>query len=398
MNITQTSAGRFVRINQAVDNGHQNRRTEIVWRGETVTMSRYLDGSVASVDELPREVLPDAEIWPLVLHAVGKHPLVTSITRSISRSPVPPLPLPNAEWLSVRLNGIEITCAANDAGTAVFAWFPDGTTARLVPQIPAEFEPTVLHRNGIVPVDRTIQQPEDLLRLTIVVPETPQVRKVAGGFEECGREYQDVHISVQGVVITLKAGFGTTFDMEVPFPLPAIPETISGYLGPSLLCESDDPAIVETAQMLVATHTSAAESAKALGEFVYQYLADDSASVTNASARYALRNGRGDCTAHAHLVIALARAAGIPARLAGGLLYDSTEEFGAIFAFHSWAELWLGKWTPVDATFGPRDFPARYLLLDYGHDSSDLGDGILRAHAWVWSSLGAKVLDYEYRR
>jgi hypothetical protein len=60
---------------------------------------------------------------------------------------------------------------------------------------------------------------------------------------------------------------------------------------------------------------------------------------------------RGDCNEHTQLFLALARAAGIPARSASGLAY-----LGGKFYYHAWPEVYLGSWVAVDPTFG--QFPA----------------------------------------
>jgi len=51
------------------------------------------------------------------------------------------------------------------------------------------------------------------------------------------------------------------------------------------------------------------------------------------------------------LYVALARAAGIPARTAAGLLYLDER-----FYYHAWSEVYLGDWVAVDPTLG--QFPA----------------------------------------
>jgi transglutaminase-like putative cysteine protease len=62
-----------------------------------------------------------------------------------------------------------------------------------------------------------------------------------------------------------------------------------------------------------------------------------------------IQSKKGDCTAYALLFTTLARAAGIPAREAGGWLYMG-DEYQA-FGFHAWNEVILdGHWVPVDAS------------------------------------------------
>ena len=60
-----------------------------------------------------------------------------------------------------------------------------------------------------------------------------------------------------------------------------------------------------------------------------------------------LARRRGDCNEHTLLYVALARAVGLPARSAAGLLLVDGR-----FYYHAWAEVYLGDWVAVDPTFG----------------------------------------------
>jgi len=96
-----------------------------------------------------------------------------------------------------------------------------------------------------------------------------------------------------------------------------------------------------------------------LARWVCRKLRKRSRGAATASALEALRSGGGDCTEHAALVTALARAAGLPARQAFGLVQD-----GEGFQFHAWAEVHAGgRWVPVDPTLGRVGVPALYILL-----------------------------------
>jgi transglutaminase-like putative cysteine protease len=64
-----------------------------------------------------------------------------------------------------------------------------------------------------------------------------------------------------------------------------------------------------------------------------------------------LASHRGDCNEHTQLYVAIARAAGIPARAAAGLAYLDGK-----FYYHAWPEVYLGTWVAVDPTFD--QFPA----------------------------------------
>jgi Transglutaminase-like superfamily len=70
-----------------------------------------------------------------------------------------------------------------------------------------------------------------------------------------------------------------------------------------------------------------------------------------ADALQVLHSRSGDCNEHTQLYLALARAAGIPARAAAGLAFVNGK-----FYYHAWPEVYLGKWVAVDPTFD--QFPA----------------------------------------
>jgi hypothetical protein len=73
------------------------------------------------------------------------------------------------------------------------------------------------------------------------------------------------------------------------------------------------------------------------------YLADE------AGALQGLRALRGDCTEYADLVVALARANGLPARMVGGYVSDR-DLAPRPRDYHNWAEVYLdGGWRVVDA-------------------------------------------------
>lgn len=78
-----------------------------------------------------------------------------------------------------------------------------------------------------------------------------------------------------------------------------------------------------------------------------------------------IREKRGDCTEHALLFAVLARAAGIPAREAGGWLYmdDNTRAFGG----HAWDEVILdGHWVPVDPAWNQMEPDPTHIQFSAG--------------------------------
>lgn len=72
----------------------------------------------------------------------------------------------------------------------------------------------------------------------------------------------------------------------------------------------------------------------------------------------------GDCRQHALLLAALLRASGIPSRTALGLVYNEEPGKGPVFAFHMWAEAWVGgRWLALDGTQGIGGVGATHLTM-----------------------------------
>lgn len=71
-----------------------------------------------------------------------------------------------------------------------------------------------------------------------------------------------------------------------------------------------------------------------------------------------LREGQADVDGHTLLFVALARASGLPARTVSGILLA-----GGKFYFHSWAEVYLNGWIPVDPTWGELPAPANRVRM-----------------------------------
>ena len=94
-------------------------------------------------------------------------------------------------------------------------------------------------------------------------------------------------------------------------------------------------------------------------------------SVSVPDALQVLATRRGDCNEHTQLYLALARAAGIPARSAVGLAYLDGK-----FYYHAWPEVYLGSWVAVDPTFG--QFPADAAHLRFVNGGLDRQASLLR--------------------
>src|SRR5690606_39824601 len=135
----------------------------------------------------------------------------------------------------------------------------------------------------------------------------------------------------------------------------------AGELSATPLIQSNDPRIVRVAQRIADGETDPTAVARRLNEWVYARLAKDIvASVP--SAVQVLEARKGDCNEHTVLYVALARALGLPARTAAGVVHVQGRCY-----YHAWPEVWLGgRWVAVDPTLGQFPADASHLRMVVG--------------------------------
>jgi hypothetical protein len=164
-------------------------------------------------------------------------------------------------------------------------------------------------------------------------------------------------------------------------------------LEPNGLIQCDDPKIVELADKGAAGETDPWKTALALERFVHGHIVDKSFSHAFATAAEVAAEPEGDCTEHAVLLAALARARGIPARVATGLVYVGAPPG---FGFHMWDELYIdGHWIPLDATLGRGGIGAGHIKLAHSNLSDATALGCFLPVAQVLGRLKIEVLDAE---
>jgi hypothetical protein len=198
-----------------------------------------------------------------------------------------------------------------------------------------------------IPLDGTIAEPRDAARLKLrvrgkaagAIPNDPPRQRLAGDLLAIARE----------ALPTDRVRVG-----DVPSDL----EPATRAAGPFV--ESDDPAIRAAAKAAVGDAPDARAAAARLVAWVHDQV-EKAPSVTVPSAREVLESRRGDCNEHAVLLAALARAAGIPARIIAGAVYANDG-----FYYHAWNELWLGAWVSADAVFDQLPADATHVKLIEG--------------------------------
>lgn len=110
------------------------------------------------------------------------------------------------------------------------------------------------------------------------------------------------------------------------------------YLASTPFIQTSNPAISTQAGAIFSRDDGDEEKARKIVTWVFKNI-EKRPVLSVSNALETLKNRAGDCTEHAVLVAALARAAGIPTLIETGLVYQRGR-----FYYHAWNAFWLDKW------------------------------------------------------
>ncbi len=325
--------------------------------GGTRTEDRVLDEAPALSLNLSRRLasgglVPGARHhWtifdPATLHNA---PVVVDVgRRELVGAPGRPIP---AFRVEMEYSGLRTTSWVTDTGDVVREESPLGLiTIRETAEraramaVPIKVQTDMYDAAAIVPLGRErIDEPRDVRRMRVRLDGADLSSAEIDGVSQSGTAGSGAN----GTIIevrdsrTLKADAGD--------------RAAGQYLSPEPLIESDDPEIRAETARAIAGLTDRREQAERLTRAVNGML-EKKPTVSIPSAREVLRTKVGDCNEHTALFVAMARAAGIPARIAVGVVFVR----GA-FYYHAWPEVYIdeggdrGYWLPVDPTLN--EFPA----------------------------------------
>jgi len=148
--------------------------------------------------------------------------------------------------------------------------------------------------------------------------------------------------------------------LRANYRLPASLPELAKDLAAEPLIQVHDPRIEAEARQIVGRVHDPVRAARLLNQWVYDNLKKQ-ITISVPSAVQVLDARRGDCNEHTVLYVALARAIGLPARTAAGLVY-----LRGRFYYHAWPEVYLGGWVAVDPTFGQFPADASHLRFTLG--------------------------------
>lgn len=142
-----------------------------------------------------------------------------------------------------------------------------------------------------------------------------------------------------------------------------LPAGVVPYLFPSRYCEADR---LDTMVRREFGGRQGGDKVAAMVDWIRGHLTYEPSGDTGTTAVDTLVSRRGVCRDYSHLLIAMARAADIPARMVGAYAWALEPE-----DFHAVVEVWLdGEWRLVDPTgLAPEEGIAR---IGVGRDATDI--------------------------
>jgi transglutaminase-like putative cysteine protease len=180
------------------------------------------------------------------------------------------------------------------------------------------------------------------------------------------------------------------------------------FTQPELHVEANNPQIVALSQELRSGQGSTCTQVRAF----YDYVGDNlvySYNGGNWGAQAALGEMGADCSEYSDLMMALSRAAGIPARYNEGLYYPGVDAQAGAQTEHAWLEVYLPGigWTPLDPTLGRssqyrNEYFAHYvpnhIILTQGRNPSTLRGGSYWTYIyWPGDSTKIKIEDFSWQ-
>ena len=135
---------------------------------------------------------------------------------------------------------------------------------------------------------------------------------------------------------------------SLPLPAPLLAGE-APYLASTPRLPAADPQMQALALQITENASTPFERVARLAEWTHSYISYDASMVGSLPDVPAiLEQRRGVCTEYTLLFSSLARSLGYPTRFVGGYAYSADED---AWQGHSWAEVWLGRWVPVDPTW-----------------------------------------------
>lgn len=170
------------------------------------------------------------------------------------------------------------------------------------------------------------------------------------GFRLDPQLYKDSVARLENNILTIKKE-DISQPKEKTYTLPYQENRFHEYLNSDTWVRSDYKPLQDTGRIYArANNNDPFQFAKYLTGYLFQLIKSTPIFVLSDSENI-LKTLSGDYLERSVMFASYARAGGLPTRLVGGLVY-----INGYFYFHTWPEVWLDKWVPVDPTLA--QFPA----------------------------------------
>ena len=230
-----------------------------------------------------------------------------------------------------------------------------------------------LTRQASVAVNQPLPNPEKLRQLTLLITGVSS----AGLQLDGGRQrFEDNRLRIRKESLQEPAGNLNGADLG---PLEKV------FLQPEPMIQSDHPKIRDLVDAILgrSEQLPPLETVRRLTGWIQRNI-EKRPVVAVPDALSTLENRMGDCNEHAMLLAALARAAGIPARVEAGLAYMQGR-----FYYHAWNLVYVGRWVTVDALFDQLPADVSHIRLVTGSQQQQLDlIGLI-------GKVEIEVIDYE---
>ena len=230
--------------------------------------------------------------------------------------------------------------------------------------------------------------PSDVIPLTLVAAGVPLRRGEAGTLDRLKVRLTGVDLARWGADLasgrqrlagdTLVVQREGAAELAARYRLPARDTALSRFLAPEPLIETEDPRIRAQARLVLGGEGDPARAARRLLDWVHDHV--DARTAGGVPSALAVLDARhGDSNEYTVLYVALARAAGLPARTVAGLV-----RLGGHLYYHAWPEVYLGDWVALDPMLAQFPADAAHLRL--------VGGGLAR-HAELVRLIGRLKLE-----
>jgi transglutaminase-like putative cysteine protease len=227
--------------------------------------------------------------------------------------------------------------------------------------------------------------------------------------DEYGNQYAEFDLSDMpaGTAVTIELAYRVAVHEPVYNLGDCTGEMPAEHTQAELHVESNNPQILDLSRELSAGKRNACERVRAFYDYVGNRLVH-SYNGADWGAQAALGEMGADCTEYASLMMALSRAAGIPARYLEGLWAsdEAVQDDGR--TEHAWLEVYLPGvgWVPMDPTLGRSSvsreryfahLPPDHIIVTMGRNPSTLRGASYWTHLyWPGKSTEIRVAGFEW--